>query len=171
MIQNEEIEIQLWEYIDGTCTGVDKQRIAALISNDEVWQQKYKELSAFNTSVLEHMPLEQPSMRFSKNVMEAVSHVKIAPATKKYINSAVIKGIAATFIISITCLMGYALTHADWSDSSKPRALSKFYPIANFDFNSLFSNDLFNIVLVINILLGLLLIDTVLRRKRTHHIS
>ena len=103
--------------------------------------------------------------------MEAVSHVKIAPATKKYINNTVIKGIAAFFIITITIFLGYAFTKADWSASSKTNALPNFYSTPKFNFNSLFSSDLFNIVLVINILLGLLLIDTLLRRKRTHNIS
>ena len=171
MRQNEEIEMQLWEYIDGICTDTDKQRIAHLIAKDQVWQEKFNELSALHTSVLAQMPLEQPSMRFSKNVMEAVSHVKIAPATKKYINNAVIKGIAAFFIITIAGLLCYALTKADWSAPSKTNALSNFYSTSKFNFNSLFSNDVFNIVLIINILLGLLLIDTLLRRKRTHNIS
>ena len=83
---NEEIEMMLWEYMDGTCSQADMQRISILVERDETWKAKYAELSAFNADLANGLHLEQPSLRFSKNVMEAVATVKIAPATKMYIN-------------------------------------------------------------------------------------
>ncbi len=101
METNEEIEMILWEYMDGTCRPADMQRISILVERDELWKQKYTELSAFQKSIADSLQLEQPSMRFTKNVMDAVATVKIAPATKQYINKSIIRGIAAFFILTI----------------------------------------------------------------------
>ena len=43
-MQQEEIEIQLWDYIDGTCSEADEQRISLLITTDKTWHDTYIEL-------------------------------------------------------------------------------------------------------------------------------
>ena len=169
MEQIEEIEMQLWEFIDGTCTGAEKEHIAQLIANDAVWQEKFDELTALQEVIAARMELEQPSMRFSKNVMEAVSHVKIAPATKKYINYNIIKAIAAFFILAIAGTLGYAVFTANWQ--STPSAPTLLPGLTKFNFTGLFDSNFFNIVIAVNVILGLLLVDIFLRRRRAHHTS
>ena len=44
---------------------------------------------------------EQPSMRFSKNVMDVIEGMEVAPVSKRYVNPLVIKGIAAVLILCI----------------------------------------------------------------------
>jgi hypothetical protein len=164
---NEEIEMMLWEYMDGTCNEPDKQRISVLIEQDETWKAKYAELSAFNADLANSLHLEQPSLRFSKNVMEAVATVKIAPATKMYINKNIIRGIAAFFILTVTTLLGYALATADWSANSTS-VLSKLN-LDKFDMSRVFNSTTFNLVIAVNVIIALVLLDTMLRRKRNQH--
>ena len=165
METNEEIEMMLWEYMDGTCCEADMQRISILIERDEVWKQKYGELTALQANLADNLQLEQPSMRFTKNVMEAVANVKVAPATKQYINKNIIRGIAAFFIITITTLLGYALATADW-DAGSTNTLSKLN-LNKINFSSYFHSSTLYIIIAVNVALGLVLLDSFLRRKST----
>jgi len=162
-MENEEIEMQLWEYIDGTCTIAERARISALIATDPIWQAKHAQLVQLHADMNTGMELEQPSMRFSKNVMEAIGEVKVARAAKGYINPYIVKGIAACFIIGIAGALIYAFSHANWTSTGTSTV--------NINFAALFSNSFFKMVVCLNIVLGLLLLDTLLRRKKTVHSS
>ena len=164
MEQNEEIEIQLWEYIDGSCNSNDKQRIAVLIEQDPVWKVKYAELAAFNAGISNSLELEQPSMRFTQNVMDAVAAQHIAPATKQYINKGIIRGIAAFFIIMLTTVFGYALA------TSHGGAETSFLPqlnLNNLNLNHYINSSTMMLFIAVNIVIGLVFLDTMLLRKRT----
>jgi len=160
MEQMEELEMQLWEYIDGTCSGADSQRIAVLIASDEEWRHKYNELYAIHSAIATSAELEHPPMRFTKNVMESVAATHIAPATKKYINKSIIRGIAAFFIITIASLLGYALANTNWSGGAGT------FTIPKFNLGNLFNSSFFNIAIAINIVLALVLADKILRKKQ-----
>ncbi len=163
MGQQEDIEMQLWAYIDGNCDGAEKQRIASLIAASENWQRTYAELSAFNRECAEGIELGQPSMRFTKNVMEAVAEVHVAPAASRYINPAVLKGLAALFIIPILAIIVYSFSIADWALAS-PVALPKV-KLPAVPMASIFTSTFFYVVAGINVVIGLVLMDTMLRRK------
>lgn len=163
-MKHEEIEIQLWEYLDGACNEADRQRIASLISSDVAWAQKYRELSAVHTGLSSGLEIEQPSMRFTKNVMEAVAATHISPATKKYINPRIIRGIAAFFILTIASLIGYAIATANWNESGG-QTDSKL----NFSMHDLFNGTTFTAMMLASVILALVLLDTLLRHKRSHN--
>ncbi|MBP8115329.1 MAG: hypothetical protein KAY50_08230, partial [Chitinophagaceae bacterium] len=86
------IEERLWNFIDGSVTTNEKTVIEKLLQTDASWKAKYNELLQVN-DLLKSSELEAPSMRFSKNVMEEISKLHIAPATKNYINNKIIWGI------------------------------------------------------------------------------
>ncbi len=160
---HEEIEMQLWEYIDGTCTIAEQERIAALLATDALWQEKHVQLMQLHTKINTGLELEQPSIRFSKNVMEALGQVNVAPATKQYINLYVIRAIAAFFVLGIASAFIYAISKANWAATDTS--------FVKLNFAALFSNSFFNMVIGVNIILGLLLLDILLRRKKTIHTS
>ena len=163
MEQNEEIEMQLWEYLDGTCSIDDMPRIAVLIERDPVWKAKYEELSAFHSSMGRNLDFEQPSLRFTQNVMDAVAATHVAPATKKYINKGIIRGIAALFIGMITAALGYAFANAGNGAASK-----NSLPKLNLgDLSGVFNSGTMMMIIAVNIVIGLVFLDSLLRRKRT----
>ncbi len=164
MEQHDEIEMQLWEYMDGTCSVADMQRISVLVERDAMWKEKYQELSALHAGLSKNLELEQPSMRFTQNVMDAVAKEHVAPATKIYINKNIIRGIAAFFILMLTTVFGYALATAH-GDTSATGLLSKLN-FSRVNYGKLFSSTTVNLIIAINVVIGLVLFDTILRRKK-----
>jgi len=167
MEQNEEIEIQLWEYIDGGGNDSDRHRIAKLIEWNPIWKEKYRELSAFNATLSNEMEMEQPSMRFTQNVMDAVAAAHISPATGKYINKGIIRGIAAFFIIMIATILGYAFANTHY-DTNTPSLFANLN-LSKLNLGKYLNSTTMNIIIAVNVVVGLVLIDTILRRKRTQH--
>ena len=107
--------------------------------------------------------LEQPSMRFTKNVMEKIAQYHIAPATKNYINKKIIWGIATFFITLIAGFLIYGFAQVDWNfqDNSKP-----LIDFSTVDISKVFNNNFVNGFMMVNVLLGLALLDRVLANKR-----
>src|SRR5689334_20656769 len=124
-----DIEQCLWNYIDNTCNAEERKEIEGLLRNNHEWQKKYQELQHVNQLMQGSVELEEPSMRFTRNVMEEISQLHPAPATKTYVNKKIINGIAAFFIITIAALLIYSFTQITWSaagNSAAPFDLHKW---------------------------------------------
>jgi len=156
------IEQQLWSYIDGFSSKEDKTAIEKMIVSNLEWKNKYHELLEVH-QLMSSSELEQPSMRFTKNVMEEIAKLHIAPATKNYINKKIIWGIAAFFITVIAGFLIYAFAQVDWNfqDNSKP-----LLDLSTINMSRIFNNNFVNGFMMINVLLGLVLLDRVLANKR-----
>mgnify|MGYP000869959931 CR=1 FL=1 len=156
------IEERLWEYIDGTCKAEEKTFIEQLIATNEEWRAKYQELLEVH-QLMGNLELDEPSMRFTQNVMEGIGKHHIAPAAQSYINKRVIWGIGTFFLLSILGFLIYGLGQMDWSssgDSKLPIDFSKFDP-------SVFLNNTYtNIFMMVNVILGLVLLDMYLGKKK-----
>lgn len=164
---DDEMEIRLWEYIDGLSEAADKTAIEKLIAENAAWRNKYNELLALNT-LLQSTELEQPSLRFTKNVMEEISRAHIAPATKEYINKKIIWGIVAFFVAVITGFLVYGISQVNWQ--AKSTANPAGIDFSKVDYSPVFSNSFINIFMMINIILGLMLLDRYLSaRRKTWH--
>lgn len=72
-------------------------------------------------NVMDALEPEQPSMRFTKNVMDAIEGMEIAPVGKRYVNPLVVKGIAAVLILCILVSIFVVFTSA----SSLPEYTNK----------------------------------------------
>ena len=152
----------LWDYIDGISSPQEKTVIEQLLENDVEWKAKYSELLEVQ-QLLHSSELEAPSMRFTKNVMEEIAKLHIAPATKTYINKKIIWGIGIFFITLIVGFLVYGFGQIDWkvqSDSKLPVDFGKV------DYSKIFSNTFVNVFMMINVILGLFLLDRFLASKR-----
>jgi hypothetical protein len=162
MQHNEEIEMLLWDFIDGNCNEAESMRIKSLIADNREWKQKFEELISLHQSI--SPDLEQPSLRFTKNVMDAVAQTHIAPSAKKYINIYIIRSIAAFFIITIVCFLVYTLSISNWNSNSSD-SVSQLNT-AQLHMGRIFSSNIMYAFILINIVLGLLLADTFLRKRK-----
>ena len=161
------IEQRLWEYIDGSASTDELSVVEKLIETNAEWRKHYHELLEIH-ALMQTSELEAPSMRFTKNVMEEISRLQIAPATKDYINKNIIRGLAIFFVTMIVGLLVYGIGQVNWgtnSNSSIPVDLSS----VNFDYNKFFSNSWMNAYIMINIILGLFLFDRYLANKRAKY--
>lgn len=162
MKQEQNIEQQLWEYIDGISSNEERTSIERMLQSNLEWKSKYHELLELH-QLMNTAELEQPSMRFSKNVMEKIAQYHIAPAAKNYINKKIIWGIAGFFLTLIGAFLIYGFAQVDWNfqDNSKP-----LIDFSTFDMGKVFNNNFVNVFMMINVLLGLVLLDRVLANKR-----
>ena len=162
MNQQENSELRLWAYIDGLSSVEERTAIKKLIETNVEWKNKYYELLEMD-QLVRSTELEQPSMRFTKNVMEEIAKLHIAPATKNYINKKIIWGIASFFITIIVGFLIYGFAQVDWNfqDNSKP-----LIDFSTIDMGRIFNNNFVNGFMMINVLLALVLLDRVLANKR-----
>ncbi|MGH2553161.1 MAG: anti-sigma factor family protein [Chitinophagaceae bacterium] len=156
------LEERLWNYIDGTAPANEKTVIEKLLETDTAWKQKYHELLEVN-NLLRSAELEAPSMRFSKNVMEEISKMHIAPATKTYINKKIIWGLGFFFIALFVGFLIYGFGQMNFS-AEQETTLSK--NLEKIDLSKFFGNTWVNVFMMINIVLGLFLLDNYLSNKR-----
>jgi len=162
MNNKQNMEEILWNFIDGSISTDERSVIEKLLETDAAWKTKYHELLEVN-ELLKSSELETPSMRFSKNVMEEISRLHVAPAARSYINKKIIWGIAFFFIVVMIGFLAYGFGQMDWnsgSDSSISKNLSKI------DLSKFFSNTWVNVFMMINVVLGLFLLDNYFTSKR-----
>lgn len=159
-----EMETRLWDYIDGTSEEAEKSIIEQLIASNAEWRAKYSELLEVH-GMIDLAELEEPSMRFSKNVMEEIARFNIAPATKTYINNKIIWSIGLFFLTLITGLVVYSIAQIDWSvgsTSSNPIGID----FSQVDYSPVVSDSFVNMFIMLNIVLGLMLLDRFLSKKK-----
>jgi magnesium-transporting ATPase (P-type) len=155
------IDDRLWEFIDGQSSIEERSAIEQLIETNKQWKEKYHELLELH-QLVQSSTLEEPSLRFTKNVMEEIAKYKIAPATKAYINNKIIWGIGIFFITLVIGFLIYGFGQVDWktSDSNLPIDISKV------DYGKFFNNTYVNVFMMINVVLGLMLLDRYLAARK-----
>lgn len=156
------IEERLWNYIDGTVAADEKTVIDKLLETDAAWKAIYHELLQVN-ELLKSSELDAPSLRFSKNVMEEIAKLHIAPATKTYINKKIIWGLGFFFIALIVGFLIYGFGQMNFN-SGEETTLSK--NMNKIDISKFFSNTWVNVFMMINVVLGLFLLDNYFTSKR-----
>ncbi|RYY53265.1 MAG: hypothetical protein EOO09_18600 [Chitinophagaceae bacterium] len=164
---DEEMEIRLWEYIDGLAGTEEQTVIGQLIVSQRLWKEKFEELKSLQEMVLSS-ELDEPSMRFTKNVMEEIGRLQINPAASSYINKRIVWGIAGFFIASIIAFVVYSVGLIDWSVGAPENAPNPRYSISfdQPDYSSIFTSSFAYALLMVNVILGLFLLDRFLSNKR-----
>lgn len=160
----ENIEETLWSYIDGALQDNEAPAIEQLILENAAWKARYAELMEIHQIMQDNADLEKPSMRFTQNVMEEISRLYITPATRKYIDKNIIRGIGLFFLTTIIGLLVYGLAQMEWQPSNKSYSFN--LNLEEVRWSSLF-NTYTSIFITINIVLGLMLLDMYLTRKKT----
>lgn len=164
MNEQQNTEERLWDYIEGVCSEEDRLFIEQLIATNAAWKAKYQELLELQDLLSHHLELDEPSMRFTINVMEAIGKHHIAPAAKSYINKRIIWGIAGFFFLSIISCLIAGFAQVNWSAENTGGSLIDF---SKFDISKYVNNTWFTIFMMINVVLGLMLLDMYLRVKKT----
>lgn len=156
------MEIRLWEYVDGTASLEESSVIEKLLENNAEWKAKYHEVLELQ-QLMQSSELDQPSLRFTKNVMDEIAKLHIAPATKTYINKNIIRGIAIFFIVMLAGFLVYGFAQIDWTTEGTGQPV---VDLSKIDLSKFFNNTYMNIFMMINVILGLFLLDRYLADKR-----
>jgi len=156
------IDDRLWEYIDGQSSHEEKSAIDKLIETNKEWKEKYHELFELH-QLVQSSALEEPSLRFTKNVMEEIAKYQIAPAAKTYINNKIIWGIGIFFIAMFIGFLIYGFGQVDWNGGNNDKLP---IDISKVDYGKFFNNTYVNVFMMINVVLGLMLLDRYLAAKK-----
>lgn len=159
------METRLWDYIDGLCSEEEKSVVEQLIAGNQEWKDKYKELLEVH-QLMAGIELDEPSLRFTRNVMEEISRHHIAPAAKSYINKRVVWGIAAFFLLSIAGFLVYVFGQLPGSEISAPPVNIDNFNLDKVNFGKLINNTYTYVFVMINAILGLVLLDMYLGKKK-----
>ncbi|MBS1933221.1 MAG: hypothetical protein JST96_04425 [Bacteroidetes bacterium] len=164
---NEQLQIEerLWDYIDGLSSAEEKTAIEKLIAENLEWKRKYSELLEVN-QVMSATELDEPSMRFSKNVMEEIAKYKVAPATRSYFNKKIIWGIGGIFVVMLLGFLIFAFSQVHLSATDFQNAAPSKYDISKVDWSKFFNSGYTTVFMLINVVLGLVLLDMYLQRKK-----
>ena len=165
----EGMEASLWAFIDGLDEERERAATQKLIEENAAWRAKYQELLAVHQA-LNLSELEEPSMRFTRNVMEEIAKYQIAPATKSYINNKIIYGIGIFFLTVIAGFLIYGIGQIDWTVAGDNKATFGI-DLGKVDYSRMFSNNFVNIFMGLNIVLGLMLLDRYLNNRKKHYMK
>ncbi|HYF31300.1 MAG TPA: hypothetical protein VD993_09290 [Chitinophagaceae bacterium] len=163
MNTQQQMEERLWNYIDGSGAAEERSAIEQLLKSNAEWQSKYRELLDVH-QLLRESELEEPSMRFTRNVMEEIARLQIAPATKNYINQKIIYGLGAFFVTMIIGFLVYGFAQVDWTPTNSNSSIP--IDFGKLDFSKFFNNTYVNIFMMMNVVLGLALLDRYLNKKK-----
>ncbi|RYZ41906.1 MAG: hypothetical protein EOP49_28630 [Sphingobacteriales bacterium] len=157
------MESRIWDFIDGNLNAEETSFVENLVQTNQEWRERYAELLQVHSMMNEKFELDEPSMSFTRNVMEEIGRLNITPATKKYINQKVIWGIGGFFILSLLSIVVYAFSQAMRSSGSES---SLAVSIKSFDFGVVLNSTYTNIFLMVNTVLGLMLLDMYLGARK-----
>jgi hypothetical protein len=160
---DEAMEDRLWEYIDGSVSVEERTVIEKLLMDNRQWKDKHQELLEIH-QLVHSSELEEPSLRFTKNVMEEIAKYQIAPATRTYIDKKIIWGIGIFFITLILGFLVYGFSQVNWAtDAGDSR---RIVDVTNVDYSKFFNNTYVNVFMGINVVLALMLLDRYLASKK-----
>lgn len=156
------IEQRIWDYLDGTGTVQERELTERLIESDPIYQQVYEECKSFNRIVSE-ADLDEPSMGFTRNVMERIDLEPLPANLKSLIDKRIVFGIAAFFLFTITALLGVLFYQIDWSQTAEFKMPEFTLPAIGTD--KYLNSTYINIFFFIDIIIGLYLFDGFLRKR------
>lgn len=159
------VEQRIWDYLDGTCTSQEAVVIRQLIESDPVFRATYEELQTIDLD-LEQLELEDPSMGFSRNVMECIKLEPNPGSIKSLIDKRIINGIAGFFMITILVLLGLVLANTDWS---KVSGMGLTDTMKMPDPHQYLNSTVVKGFLFFDLIAGLYFMDSYLRRRSTKH--
>ncbi|TSD64937.1 hypothetical protein FFF34_013645 [Inquilinus sp. KBS0705] len=155
------IEEKLWSYIDGTCTTEEHAAIARLIEQDSVYTTKYSELLQLNDEFAA-IELDEPSMAFTYKVMENIRAEHAKKPLKAAVDKRIILSIAAFFVITISALLVYSFSLVNWNTSSNIKLPQEVSPA---HIKGFFTGPVVNGFMFVSVVMGLFILDNILRRK------
>ena len=163
MNEEEKLDEMFWKHLDGLGSPEERSFVEQLIATDPICREKYWQIQELHR-LLSSQELEIPSLRFTKNVMEQIARNQVAPATRSYINKKIIWGIGGFFLAMILGTLVYGIGQINLNGAGTPDRYAAYAP--KLDWGKIFSNTYINIFILINVVLGLVLLDMYLQRKK-----
>jgi hypothetical protein len=167
MQQHLNMEERIQDYIAGLCHKNEAAEIERNLLVNPEWKACYASLSEIHQILQTDFEPMEPSMRFSKNVMEQIAGIKIAKPTRQYLNPVVIWMIGGIMASLLILVIGYAISLADWSVAGSTTTIKLpevKAPAVNWA--SFLNSNTTMLFLMVNTVLGFVLFDKWLRSRK-----
>ncbi|WP_423146450.1 anti-sigma factor family protein [Rubrolithibacter danxiaensis] len=158
------IEQRIWDYLDNNCSPKEREEIQSLIQTDPDYKTVYQELKDINDS-LKGVELDEPSMSFTRNVMDKIKTEPVPGSIQSIIDKRIILGITYFFLFTILALLVMLFTQVDWSSNLPEQA---GYKLPELQVSDTAKGWLKNAFLFSDIIIGLYFLDNYLRKKLKH---
>jgi len=153
------IEEQIWDYIDGGLSDKEQEALAKKIADDNEYATVYVEMLELH-SLMASVELDEPSMSFTRNIMDKVNLETAPLVLKTRVDKRIIYSLSAVFLVAMVSVSWFAVAHTDFP----ALALPSFNITMNLQ--QLVSPLSLQIFFYIDILLALLYVDRLYRSKK-----
>jgi len=150
------LEQRIWDHLDGAGTEEEREFTKQKINSDPEFRIVYEELCSIHLSI-SSLDLDEPSMSFSRNIMEKIQMEPVPGLEKSLIDKRIIYGITAFFLITITALLGVVFYQIDWTQQSG--MYMPEYKLPEFDMSKYVNSTTINIFFFVDIIIALYLFD------------
>ena len=106
MVDKEHISKQIWTFLDGNGSDEERMDIEKLITSDNEWINQYQDILHVQKQLIE-LSAEQPTMRFTKNILERLPFSKNRFIQPKGLLSYKAKVISVSFFLAALAI-GFA---------------------------------------------------------------
>ncbi len=156
------IEEQLWDYLDNYGNSEERAELEQKIATDSRYKETYESLLLVHEQ-LTKLPVEGPSMAFTRHVMEDLKSVGVPPPLplQTKANPSVIWGVAAFFLIPVFGGFLYVLMNSDFSGFSLPEWK---LPVEAFK-----RSEVSFAFFALDFVLGMICIDALIRKRTLTH--
>lgn len=156
------LEQRIWDYLDRTCSEQERKEIESLIESDSDCRAIYMELKSVDHD-FSKLEMDEPSMGFTRNVMERVKLEPFPGTFKSLIDKRIIYGIAGFFLVTIAVLLGVLLSQLDWSQPMTQ--VVPQYKIPEINLSGYLNSAIIDSFLFVDTILALYLLDSFLRKQ------
>lgn len=152
----------IWNYLDGIASEEERKHTEQLLESDHEFLTLFEELSAIHLQ-MSALELDEPSMSFSRNLMEKIQLEHSLVPQKSLLGKWLINGIALFFLSTILCVLGILFFKVEWSQSSETAWFD--FTMPQFAFGSSSYSFLINLFVFVDIIVVLYFFDVFFSKK------
>jgi hypothetical protein len=165
------MEERIQAYINGECNDADRITVEHKIAGDKVWREQYQAMLSVHELLLSGLEPMEPSMRFSKNVMDEIAGLTIARPARQFINPWIFRitgGILGTFLLAI---LVYSFSLADFSSGASDTKLPALptIQVPEVNWTNFLGQGTTLMLFMVCTILGLYIADKLLGKKLLNH--
>ena len=152
----------IWNYLDGIASEEERKHTEQLLESDSEFLTLFEELSAIHLQI-SALDLDEPSMSFSRNLMEKIQLEHSLMPQKSLLGKWLINGIALFFLSTILCVLGILFFKVEWSQSSETAWFD--FTMPQFALGSSSYSFLINLFVFVDIIVVLYFFDVYISKK------